>query len=189
MNLGIDYLLNNFIWMGWNVLLAFVPYALAVRLYRKNVRRTRLWWIGIGLFLLFLPNTAYIITDVVHFEKPLKYFPDPIILTLAAVQFLALELAGYWLFVESYRKFERYILKRKDLDAGTVRIFMFLLISVGVFVGRFVRLNSWDLLIAPASVVAVVPSLIKLSALFFIAIFTVLLLLIYSIHDLFIAEK
>lgn len=189
MNAGIDYLLNNFIWMGWNVGLALIPFVLAKKLFGKNVKTTTWWLGGFLLFLLFLPNTAYIITDIVHFKKPLRLYPDPFIIGVVTIQFLFLEFAGYWLFVESYRMFEYFTVKRFRVDIGLLRIVMFFMVSVGVFIGRFLRFNSWDIVVSPHLVVAGMKPLLQFSTLFFLSVFTLLLLLLYSIHDLFFASS
>lgn len=186
---GIDYLLNNFVWMGWNVALALVPYLLGTRLFRSRVKLSLWWIVGFSVFMLFLPNTAYIITDVVHFRKPMRLYDDWFILAFAAIQFIGLELTGYFLFVESYRRFERFGVKKFKWSRGVMRTAVFTIVSTGVFFGRFLRLNSWDFIITPAAVLATIPSLFKLSTLFFIGIFTMLLLFIYSIHDWFFVQE
>lgn len=174
--------------MGWNVGLALIPFALAKKLFRKRVRTTK-WWVGgVLLFLLFLPNTAYIITDIVHFKKALRLYPYPFIVIASAVQFIWFEFVGYWLFVESYRMFEHFIVKRYKTSIGLLRISMFFLVSVGVFMGRFLRFNSWDIVVSPQTVIASMKPLFQFSTLFFLSVFTILLYLLYSIHDLFIAS-
>lgn len=189
MNSGINYLLDNFIWMGWNVSLALIPFALAKKLFGRHVRITK-WWIGgLFLFFLFLPNTAYIITDIVHFKKALRLYPDPFIVIASAIQFLWFEFVGYWLFVESYRLFEHFIVKRYKTNIGLLRVSMFFLVSVGVFIGRFLRFNSWDIVVSPQTVVVSMKPLFQFSTLFFLSVFTLLLYLLYSIHDLFIASS
>lgn len=174
--------------MGWNVGLALIPFALAKKLFRTKVKTTK-WWVGgLLLFLLFLPNTAYIITDIVHFKKALRLYPDLFIVAISAVQFFWFVFVGYWLFVESYRCFEHFMVKRYKASIGLLRISMFFLVSVGVFIGRFLRFNSWDLVVSPQTVVANMKPLFQFSTLFFLSVFTLLLYLLYSIHDLFIAS-
>src|ERR1700685_1407699 len=54
-------------WMGWNLLLAFVPLAIGASLFRTGRRRTGGWWLGFALFVAFLPNAPYVMSDRVHF--------------------------------------------------------------------------------------------------------------------------
>jgi uncharacterized membrane protein len=53
-------------WMGWNLLLAAIPVLLAWVLFRPARRRAALWWLGLAVFVAFLPNAAYVLTDAVH---------------------------------------------------------------------------------------------------------------------------
>src|SRR5262245_2969471 len=61
---------RNAWWMGWNTLLAWVPVVLAWGLFRggadRSVSRSPLWWAGLVLFVLFLPNAPYVVTDLFH---------------------------------------------------------------------------------------------------------------------------
>ncbi len=59
-------LAGNARWMGWNLLLALVPLALALLLFRGRRERTALWWLGTAAFVAFLPNAPYVMTDVIH---------------------------------------------------------------------------------------------------------------------------
>src|SRR5439155_22630333 len=65
---GIAWLLRGHAgWMGFNLALAAVPLVLAVVLFRGRGRRGPIWWAGVGVFAVFLPNAPYVMTDVVHF--------------------------------------------------------------------------------------------------------------------------
>ena len=64
-----DIAWGNRWWMTWNTLLALVPAALAVVLFRHEGRRHLVWWIGVVAFVLFLPNAPYVVTDLVHLRS------------------------------------------------------------------------------------------------------------------------
>ena len=55
-----------------NLFLAFVPVALAPFVFRHRGERTPLWWTGLALFVLFLPNAPYVITDLVHLDGDVR---------------------------------------------------------------------------------------------------------------------
>ena len=55
-------------WMNVNVALAVAPIALATVLFCVQ-RRGPIWWAGVGVFILLLPNTPYILTDVIHLQE------------------------------------------------------------------------------------------------------------------------
>ena len=61
--------------MGWDLILAVVPLALAIVLFRRGLSRGPLWWAGLVLFVLFLPNAAYPLTDFLHFVLKVRQRP------------------------------------------------------------------------------------------------------------------
>lgn len=187
--LATTYFWENAIWMGWNVVLAMVPYALSRWLFRRHTSASLVWAIGFILFMLFLPNTAYIITDVAHFKRAFRLFDHPLILALAAAQFIMLEVAGYLLFVESYARFEQYSMRSERWDRGFFRFVVFMIVSTGVTIGRLFRLNSWDALLAPHTFLSIFPKLLQPVNLSFVAIFTVILWILYGVHESFIRRR
>ena len=50
----------------WNLFLAFIPLALSFWLFRRGKSRSFVWWLGLVVFLAFLPNAPYILTDIIH---------------------------------------------------------------------------------------------------------------------------
>ncbi len=61
-----EVVVRNRFWMIWNLILATVPLALAVPVFRHQGPRRAGWWLGLGLLVLFLPNAPYVVTDLVH---------------------------------------------------------------------------------------------------------------------------
>ncbi|MSO78995.1 MAG: DUF1361 domain-containing protein [Acidimicrobiia bacterium] len=63
-------LLGNGPWMVWNSLLACIPLAFAVFLFTgpRTTRRPP-WWVGLAIFVAFLPNGPYVITDLIHLNR------------------------------------------------------------------------------------------------------------------------
>lgn len=135
-------IVNNFIWMGWNILLGAVPLWLSMRLFEGKQKLTPTWIVGCIIFIVFLPNAAYILTDIIHLFKFFNKFPFPVARIIFSIQFVALECIGYWLFVESYRRFERFFVRRLALKHTVLRIVSFFAISIGVSIGRFAQINS-----------------------------------------------
>lgn len=155
-----DYQLVNFI---WNIFLIAVPYYiykyvdfLIFKSKHSHVFKIIMGVIGGGLWLLFIPNTAYVITDIRHVAT------DCTLATLnrICVQsswfipiFFTYSLIGWISFV--------YLLRQaKDLLSrtfGEKHIGFFIpllmpLISLGLLLGLLQRLNSWEALIFPIEV-------------------------------------
>jgi uncharacterized membrane protein len=136
----------------WNLFLAWVPLVLALLLYdryRRHASRVALGVLGF-LWLIFFPNAPYIVTDFVHLHTrqgvPLWY--DVITLSAFAWTGLLLGFASLYLIQAVARSLLGPV--RAWLVAGVALA----LSSFGVYLGRFHRLNSWDLLLQPGRLLA-----------------------------------
>lgn len=141
-----------FLNLPWNLILAWVPFALALVVYDQADRGAsgmRLLVLG-GVWLLFFPNAPYLVTDFKYLgwydEAPWWY--DVTLLAAAAVAGLALGLASLYLMHAVARRF--WGSSKAWLGVGVVLV----LGSFGVFLGRFERWNSWDVFTDPAPLFA-----------------------------------
>jgi uncharacterized membrane protein len=138
---GSDAYLN----LPWNLVLAWVPFVLAVVVYDQAVRgagRTRLLALG-GLWLLFFPNAPYLLTDFKYLE-----WYNLTLLSAAACAGLALGFASLYLMHAVARRV--WGAAKAWLAVGAV----LMLGSFGVFLGRVHRWNSWDVFTDPAPLFA-----------------------------------
>lgn len=136
----------------WNLILAWVPLALAVAAYARARRRVDLLVAALLVpWLLFFPNAPYLLTDFIHLgEGPAPLWYDALMLSAFAWTGLLLGFASLYLV---------QMILRRALGAtiAWVGVLGALgLASVGVYVGRFVRFNSWDALLHPVRVAEVV---------------------------------
>lgn len=135
----------NYIFLAWNIMLAWIPYIISGWLQEANPERK--WTINLLLitWLLFLPNAPYLITDFIHLHKragiPLMF--DLVLLFLFSFTGLALGL----LSVQRTEQWWR--LNRSRIAAPRLRIIVFLLCGFGIYLGRVERWNSWDVLANP----------------------------------------
>lgn len=138
-------------WLVWNLFLAWLPMLGALAAYNLHHLPTRLRWLPIlgfaGLWLLFLPNAPYLITDIIHLKQsghiPLWY--DLITLVAFAWTGSFLGLASLFLMQE---------LVRRTIGQTTSWLFVvgvLVLNGFGVYFGRFLRWNSWDALFQPTN--------------------------------------
>lgn len=137
----------RYISMAWNIFLAWIPYILSCFFsdYRAKEK-----WKQLFLFaswLLFFPNALYIVTDLIHLEEathvPLWY---------DAVLLFASSFIGIMMAFVSLQKAE-YLLKgffSKRMVMALIPLILFLA-SFGVYLGRFQRWNSWDVIHNPLS--------------------------------------
>jgi uncharacterized membrane protein len=136
----------------WNLFLAWVPLLLAAFAYsRSRARVDALSWVTLVAWLAFFPNAPYLLTDFIHLAQgPAPLWYDGLMLSAFAWTGLLLGFASLYLV---------QVILRRTVGAawswlGVVGSLA--LASLGVYIGRFVRLNSWDVLVHPRHVVEVV---------------------------------
>ena len=140
--------------MVWNLFLAAVSVVLAVALFWLPLRRGTLWWSGFVLWLLFLPNAPYVLTDVVHMVDDLSVSQTRVdayeILALYAFFFSA-GLVAYVGALQLFRSFLHRAVPRPVVVAP-ILLAVHGLCVIAMYVGRVLRFNSWDALVAPFTV-------------------------------------
>jgi uncharacterized membrane protein len=149
--LAAEAVASNSEWMAWNLMLALVPLLLACVLFLHTGRRTVAWWLCAGVFVAFLPNAPYVLTDVVHLVDDARTTSSDVVVSLALVpQYAAFFLVGFEAYVLSVLLVGRYL--RRSGRAGwvlPVELTLHALCAVGIHLGRFDRLNSWDAVASP----------------------------------------
>ncbi|PZV08435.1 MAG: DUF1361 domain-containing protein [Leptolyngbya sp.] len=145
-------------WIIWNLFLAFIPFALSFWLYRRrSLSRTLLWWVAFAVFFAFLPNAPYLLTDIIHLIRATRSGYSAFILTLIFIPLhLFAILTGFEMYVISLLNQGHY-LKRIGLEKyiNASEIATHALCALGVYMGRFRRFNSWDLVSDPANVLLI----------------------------------
>ena len=141
------------IFMGWNLFLALIPYGMTwlIRLKSSSLIRIPLWIRRIFLsgfiavWLLFLPNAPYMITDSKHLQMSSTFlWIDSLLLSSFAI-------AGVILL---YRSLEHFldlfsIFINSSKAKALISHIIFSVCSFGVYLGRSLRYNSWDILTDP----------------------------------------
>jgi len=138
----------------WNLFLAWIPFIIAYFTYILTLNRK---WIYIVipcaafLWLIFFPNAPYILTDFQHLAYPAGDLPvwyDVMMLIWFAFTGLLLGMVSLFLMQEIIRReFGRWV-------GWSFVALVTSLTSAGVYVGRFLRWNSWDILRNPVGLAA-----------------------------------
>jgi uncharacterized membrane protein len=136
-----------FLFLIWNLFLAIIPWVLTTLVtLRPNLQKSKVPIIALLLiWLLFFPNAPYIFTDLLHMSNARAYTA-----WFDLVLILSYAWAGIMLGLLSLLDIET-ILKKK-LSSWSVNIitsFLLFLASFGVYLGRFLRWNSWDIIQEP----------------------------------------
>lgn len=130
-----------------NLVLAWIPFVVALAVYdryRAGVRFERLLP-AVALWLLFLPNAPYILTDFVHLTPAPRapFWFDAAVLSAFSCTGLLLGFASLYLQHTVVRD-------RFGARAGWLGVVAALAVtSAGMYVGRFLRWNSWDVIVHP----------------------------------------
>ncbi len=138
----------TFAFLGWNLVLAWVPYLLALTataMYRKGKPIWKVVIVGL-VWLLFLPNAPYIVTDLLHlhYRPPVPMWFDVVLIFSAAWTGLMLCFIS---LREIHKLFELHF--RPSWKVHTLMMGILALTGFGVWLGRFHRWNSWDLFTRP----------------------------------------
>jgi len=137
----------DFRFLVWNLVLAWIPLLLSLGVYDAYRRGRSLLWVApmIVLWLLFLPNAPYIVTDFVHLSASSR---AP--LWFDGVELSAFAWTGMLLGFVSLYLIHAVLRDRYGAPFGWSAVLVVLALSgVGVYLGRVKRWNSWDLLTQP----------------------------------------
>ena len=147
-------LIFNLIWMIYNCLLALFAVIFGYLAFVKGKTFFRpLWMI---LWLIFLPNTIYILTDFSHFFEQSPQVPN-LLLPLLLFEYVLLFAVGIVTFFASIFLFDSYLhhlhgIKNKHWTPFVFIAIINLLTSIGVMMGRLQRTNSWEVFTNPLRV-------------------------------------
>jgi uncharacterized membrane protein len=185
--------------LNFNLMLAWIPAVFALIAYNAYRKGS---CIGIviaffcaGIWLLFFPNAPYLITDIVHMRprvEEMPYWFDQIL-------YMAFAFSGCYLGMVSLILMQGMI-KR---SVGAILSWIFTLGAIvaggfGIYIGRFLRFNSWDLLLNPIPLIKEIFSWIRhpnsnsdafIFALIFSLFFAAIYLVVVAILNLRHAEN
>lgn len=138
----------DFDYLSWNLLLAWLPLLLAIRL--SKVLHRKLWssWEALTLsvlWLIFLPNSFYMISDFIHLQttSQMNVVYDAVLLTSFIYTGVTLGFGSLFLL-------HLHLKRRLSPLQSTAWIGLTLFIcSVAIYFGRDLRWNSWDILTNP----------------------------------------
>lgn len=145
-------------WMSWNLLLALMPWALAVWAFREGqpIRRSAL--AAAALSVVFLPNAAYVLTDVVHLPRHIRAEPsDTVVLAGVLPLFGAFMAVGFVAYLDTVRRIAGWVRSGEwSKRAWPIELLLHAVSTVGIYLGRVHRFNSWDLALRPDEIASTV---------------------------------
>ncbi|MDR6722002.1 putative membrane protein [Paenibacillus amylolyticus] len=173
----------------WNLFLGWIPFIFSYVAYVFSyVKWKGAIWLAIAsglLWLLFFPNSSYIVTDLVHLTARSSRYYGGNGLNFTYWYDLIVVLMFVWVglllgFLSMYQ-LQEVIYKR----VGRMASWIFVLAgcalgSYGVLLGRVYRLNSWDALTNRSALIALMQESVSRPSLAFCMFFGVFILTIYA---------
>jgi uncharacterized membrane protein len=135
-----------FLFLAWNLFLAYLPYSLSTWMEKRPflANRPLFFWSALAAWLLIVPNSFYIITDLFHLRKAESM---PLWFDLALI--FSFTWNALLMGMLSVRQMERLV---EEKWKGATVFFstpVMFLIALGIYIGRYLRYNSWDVLTNP----------------------------------------
>ena len=193
---------SDHLFLPWNIFLGLVPLLVAYKF--KDFEGKKLAALAV-IWLFFLPNSFYVVTDLIHLNSvqvvresitgPFISYDNVGFMTIVydALYLFTCSLISFWYGLESIRLFK---LKFSKILSKTVMKFVlgttFFLSGIAIYLGRFVRLNSWDVAVRPWKILADVldlflkPGMYKKEWLVVLS-FSFVIASLYYLYDLFLS--
>lgn len=194
----------RYVTLSWNIMLAVLPLLFIGKVFVtvSEKKKKSLFWVFLWLF--FFPNSVYMVTDFIHLsnedyvwivesgqhfiETSVVYSNDIFVwikLLVISFGFLLSLLIG----LESLYLFEYIIKKKQPITRSWFwMIAVILLTSIGVYIGRFLRFNSWDVVFFPLELLKETLN-IGLFGIQFMMVFTIFILSSYLLYKIFRHNK
>ncbi|WP_142414091.1 DUF1361 domain-containing protein [Hathewaya massiliensis] len=153
--------------MIWNIFLAWIPFGVSTCIYKISIKEEKKNYVfpilvlGV-VWLFFYPNTNYLFTDLMHFSSHKFYIPNPKYSPYNGepkilfndnfniwIDFFIMVL-GAWLgyilgFLSLYLNMEIIKIKLSKFASWIFVIIVNILSGFAIYLGRFIRFNSWDI--------------------------------------------
>ena len=146
---------SSYVYMNWNLFLAVIPLLFVFLFEKTNSKYLKTFYFFAWLF--FLPNAAYIVTDLIHLRDVgpewMLWFDGMMIFAYAV---LGIFISSYSILKMKINIFSKSILKQ-NIFLGLIS----LVSSFGIYLGRYIRFNTWDILSNPLELATSVSSIIS----------------------------
>jgi uncharacterized membrane protein len=135
----------HFLFLVWNLFLALIPFAITTALASGKKPHKLYFLVVFLIWLLFLPNAPYIVTDLLHLQNSDRYLMwlDVLVILSFATNGLALYFLSLYDMEQSLKRFFN------PKFTKVILVFIVLLTAFGIYLGRFLRYNSWEILNHP----------------------------------------
>jgi uncharacterized membrane protein len=141
---------HDYAFLGWNLMLAAIPFVVSQWLLLFTPRTGVRLAAGVLFWLLFFPNAPYIVTDLIHL-----HISWPVPLWFDVVMLFSFAAIGVLFGLVSLLDVHRVVEAHTSRVAGwSFTCTAVVLGSFGVYVGRYLRWNSWNVLTHPIALLS-----------------------------------
>lgn len=195
----------RFAFLIWNLFLAWVPLILSLamsyihRIQECGTKKT-IYLLSLGFcWLLFFPNAPYIITDIIHLSSYNYYtisnysygFDPNFIIWYDFILVMFFVFTGYILGHISLYNVHKIIKEKYEKVVGWIFVFIVSVLSgFAIYLGRFLRLNSWEIVSSPIHLLKTILASINIVSMNFTFMFSFFIFLIYiAMYNLSFLKK
>jgi len=178
----------HLLFLVWNLFLAIIPFAITTLLFSIKKPKKLQFLLLFLSWLLFLPNAPYIVTDLLHLQNSTRH-----LMWLDVLVILSFATNGLILYFLSLSDMETLL--KQYLNPKTTKlllIFIFGLTAFGIYLGRFLRYNSWEIINHPFNIVADVVMILfrpDIEAWIFTLTFASFLAMLYGVLKTFTSQE
>ena len=157
----------------WNIFLAYIPFLLSfIKIKNKFFK-----CINNLIALVFFPNVIYLFTDLIHISVMKYYVKDTqgirYIMNFTNWIRLSLSFVAVLIAIKlSYISLNNFIVNYRFKHV--IYVFISILTGVAVYIGRFIRLNSWDLILNPFNTLIIIFKNINSDTIQYILLFAII---------------
>jgi uncharacterized membrane protein len=171
--------------LAWNLFLGAIPLFISQTLIHCRFVKGKSLLIFLPLWLLFIPNAPYLITDFVHLSHrpPVPLWYDLFMLLFSSLNGLIL---GFISIGQVESIIQKYML---GINRVYFRVFIVMAMSYGVYIGRYLRFNSWDVIINPLDLSRSMYHSINAGTIGFVIVFGFFNLIFYSFFRTILAYR
>ncbi|MFD0898605.1 DUF1361 domain-containing protein [Loigolactobacillus binensis] len=179
-----------------NTFLGYIPIEIAFHYDQHQPRSALFFWLLVVFWLLFYPNAPYLLTDLFHLSLLHPYDPATGLIrfslrmwlayTNLTVAALSCTLLGFWSMEHTI---QAVIVRLRFPDTTLIKTSLVVLItfltSVGIFIGRFLRLHSIYIILEPTKFIQPLLDMWQPRMLIFVFLMTLIQLVTYVCLQLF----
>ena len=157
----------------WNIFLAYIPFLLSfIKIKNKFFK-----CINNLIALVFFPNVIYLFTDLIHISVMKYYVKDTqgIRYIMNFTNWIRLSLIFVAVLIAiklSYISLNNFIVDYRFKHV--IYVFISILTGIAVYIGRFIRLNSWNLILNPFNTLIIIFKNINSNTIQYILLFAII---------------